>query len=90
MEKAFDSVGNLVQANKAHKNIGGYMCSCCGEDVIKAEGRIQTAHFRHKVGGKKEWCDLYTQGSGNIYDPLDYATSVRVANRTFGEPEIPN
>ncbi|MBV7508622.1 hypothetical protein KW850_25735 [Bacillus sp. sid0103] len=87
MEKAFDRVGNLIQANKAYKNIGGYTCPCCGEDVIKAEGRIQIAHFRHKVGGKKEWCDLYTQGLGDFYDPLDYATSVRRPYITFEETE---
>ena len=87
MEKAFDRAGNLIQANQAHKNIGGYTCPCCGEEVTKAGGRTQKDHFRHKVGGKKEWCDLYTQGLGSFYDPLDYATLVRIPYITFDETE---
>ncbi|WP_136035782.1 hypothetical protein [Bacillus salacetis] len=87
MEKAFDRNGQLVLASKAFKHIGGYTCPCCGEEVFKAEGRVQSAHFRHKVGGKKEYCELYLQGLGSIYNPYDYATMVRKPYLTLEEYE---
>lgn len=85
MEKALDRIGQLVLASKAYKHIGGYTCPCCGEEVIKAEGKVQSAHFRHKVGGKKDYCELYLQGLGSNYNPFDYATMVRKPYLTFEE-----
>ncbi len=85
MEKAFNSIGQLVLAKDAHKNIGKYICPCCWDEVFKAEGKIQSAHFRHRSGGKKEYCDLYTQGLGNLYNPFDYASVMRRPYITFEE-----
>lgn len=49
MKKALDRIGNLVHAKDAHKGINGYTCPCCREEVTKAEGVRQSAHFRHRV-----------------------------------------
>ncbi|HDR7646295.1 hypothetical protein [Bacillus mycoides] len=87
MKKAFDRVGNLVHAKDAHKGINGYTCPCCREEVTKAEGVRQSAHFRHRGRQKREYCDLYVQGLGNFDSFNDYATKMRIPYITFEENE---
>jgi hypothetical protein len=87
MEKAFDRNGNLIHAGRANKYLDEYTCPCCGEGVFKAEGRVQTAHFRHRFGGKKIRCDLYTQGLGHSYQQYDYANILKKPFITIEESE---
>lgn len=87
MKSAFNDVGELVPAHKALKSLSTYLCPCCGDLVFKAEGIKQSAHFRHKKGGKKEYCELYTQGLGSSYDPNDYATMLKSPFLTIEESD---
>ena len=71
MERAFNPLGQLVHAKNAHKYGVVYTCPCCGARVFKAEGRVQSAHFRHERGQGSERCELYVQrlsGSSQLHD----------------------
>lgn len=71
MERAFNPLGQLVHAKNAHKYGVVYTCPCCGARVFKAEGRVQSAHFRHERGQGSERCELYVQrlsGSSHLHD----------------------
>ncbi|WP_461201968.1 competence protein CoiA family protein [Anoxybacillus sp. TBDG-1] len=87
MERAFDQLGKLVHAKEAHKYGVDYTCPCCGARVFKAEGRIQSAHFRHERGQGSERCELYAQRltSSSRFD--DYSAMVSRPFITFEEDE---
>lgn len=83
MERAFDQLGKLVHAKNAHKYGIVYTCPCCGARVFKAEGRIQSAHFRHERGQGSKRCELYVQGLTSSSRLDDYSVMVSRPFITF-------
>lgn len=80
MERAFNQLGQLVHAKDAHKYGAIYTCPCCGANVFKAEGIVQSAHFRHERGQGSEQCELYVKSLTSSFNPNDYSTML---NRPF-------
>jgi len=87
MEKAFDQLGKLVHAKEAHKYGVVYTCPCCGARVFKAEGQVQSAHFRHERGQGSERCELYVQRLTNSSRFDDYSAMVSRPFITFEATE---
>jgi hypothetical protein len=61
MNVANDQNNNLLHAKHAVKGTT-YLCPNCKEIVVPAGGGSQRVHFRHKVGGKYEDCELFVKG----------------------------
>jgi hypothetical protein len=64
MNVALDQNNNLISAELAIKGTN-YLCPNCKEIVVFAGGGAQQSHFRHKVGGKYENCELFVKGLEN-------------------------
>jgi len=64
MNVAYDQNNNIIHTEFAFKG-KTYLCPNCKEVVVRAGGGIQRAHFRHKVGGKYEACELFIKGLEN-------------------------
>lgn len=61
MNVANDDNNNLISAELSVKGTT-YRCPNCKEIVVLAGGGTQRIHFRHKVGGKYEACELFVKG----------------------------
>jgi hypothetical protein len=60
MNVANDQSNNLILAELAIKGMN-YLCPNCKEIVVLAGGGTQQVHFRHKIGGKYETCQLFVK-----------------------------